>query len=175
MGLNLLDPNDLSDVLVFQKKAFSFIQRVPVAFRFSIEVRYCARIKNRITNQYAYIHTVITPLLFDEEGNVVLDIANWQYADPIQPINTFQWSLSFIDQNGHKVEEQSVQDKTQVESLSGAESKVFHHLLEGKTSRKIAESLNLSKHTIDTHRRKILKKLKCSSTNELLSVYCKEY
>lgn len=51
--------------------------------------------------------------------------------------------------------------------LSKREQEIVKLLCDNKTSEKIAEKLCLSKHTIDTHRRNILKKLDISNTKEL--------
>jgi DNA-binding NarL/FixJ family response regulator len=50
------------------------------------------------------------------------------------------------------------------------EVEVVNLLLQNKTSVEIGETLYLSKHTVDTHRRNILHKTKCSSTFELVSL-----
>ncbi|MGV8091346.1 MAG: response regulator [Mangrovibacterium sp.] len=44
--------------------------------------------------------------------------------------------------------------------LSPREQEILEYVTEGKTSREIAEKLHLSKHTVDTHRRKIGRKMK---------------
>ncbi len=49
------------------------------------------------------------------------------------------------------------------------ELEILNFLKLGKKSRDIAEKLFLSKHTVDTHRRKMLAKSTCSNTVELLS------
>jgi DNA-binding NarL/FixJ family response regulator len=54
-------------------------------------------------------------------------------------------------------------------SLSEREKEVARLLCKGKTSLDIAELLFISKHTVDTHRRRILEKLGIKSTTELLS------
>jgi len=43
-------------------------------------------------------------------------------------------------------------------------------ICKGKTSKKIAEILFLSKHTVDTHRRKILEKLNIRTTADLIAL-----
>jgi len=53
--------------------------------------------------------------------------------------------------------------------LTDREIDVVKLLLLGKTSRDIAEILFISKHTVDTHRRKILSKTKIDSTSILIS------
>ncbi|MGV8091348.1 MAG: response regulator [Mangrovibacterium sp.] len=45
-------------------------------------------------------------------------------------------------------------------SLSAREREVLELVAEGKTSQEIADLLHLSKHTVDTHRRKIKRKMK---------------
>ncbi|WP_218164136.1 response regulator transcription factor [Chitinophaga sancti] len=57
--------------------------------------------------------------------------------------------------------------------LSNREQDILRLLALKKTSKEIGTKLFISHHTVDTHRRKILKKLKISSTSEILS-YCKE-
>jgi DNA-binding NarL/FixJ family response regulator len=53
-------------------------------------------------------------------------------------------------------------------ALSSRELQVFHLLGEGRSTREIAEILNLSQHTIDTHRENIKGKLRLRSGNELV-------
>lgn len=47
---------------------------------------------------------------------------------------------------------------------------ILELLSQGLTSKQIAQQFSLSKHTVDTHRRKMLKKMNCKNTVELLSV-----
>ncbi len=51
--------------------------------------------------------------------------------------------------------------------LSPREQEVFRHLQTGQTSKQIAQVLNISKNTVDTHRRKILHKLNLDSTTQI--------
>lgn len=56
-----------------------------------------------------------------------------------------------------------------VDLLTNRERQVLTYLLNGKTSRQIAFEMNLSRHTIDAFRRKILKKLGADKTTELFT------
>ncbi|MBL4561640.1 MAG: response regulator transcription factor [Labilibaculum sp.] len=51
--------------------------------------------------------------------------------------------------------------------LSNREKEVIELATQGKTSKEIGKELHLSKHTIDTHRRRIIEKLNISSIAEL--------
>ena len=59
--------------------------------------------------------------------------------------------------------------KTQY-SLTDREIGIIVYLLEGKSSKEIAAKLFINKHTVDTHRRNILKRMGIKSTEELLAL-----
>lgn len=55
--------------------------------------------------------------------------------------------------------------------LTDREIEIITFLLEGKSSKEIAEELFISKHTVDTHRRNILGKMQINSTRELQRLF----
>jgi len=55
------------------------------------------------------------------------------------------------------------------ENLSERETEILTLVAEGRSSREIADQLHLSHHTINTHRKNILKKLACKSAAELMN------
>ncbi|GGE88886.1 PAS fold-containing protein [Chishuiella changwenlii] len=55
--------------------------------------------------------------------------------------------------------------------LTNKEKEIADYLIKGYTSQDIGEVLNISKHTVDTHRRNILKKNNCSNTTEFFSLF----
>lgn len=55
------------------------------------------------------------------------------------------------------------------EHLSEREMEIFLMVANGKSSKEIAEALFLSPHTVNTHRKNILRKLSCKNAAELLS------
>lgn len=57
------------------------------------------------------------------------------------------------------------------EKLSKREREIVELLCINKTSKEIADELCISKNTVDTHRRKILNKLKCENTMQLVLNY----
>ncbi|MES2836696.1 MAG: LuxR C-terminal-related transcriptional regulator [Bacteroidota bacterium] len=58
-------------------------------------------------------------------------------------------------------------EKTQ--TISPAEKKVLHLLIDGLSSKEIADKLHLSKETVDTHRKNMIKKLNVSNTSQLIA------
>lgn len=59
---------------------------------------------------------------------------------------------------------------TGLENITPREIEILQNLATGKTSGKIGEELSISKHTVDTHRRNLLRKLGCKSVVELTKV-----
>ena len=57
----------------------------------------------------------------------------------------------------------------QVNLLSSQERKILLLLAQGKHSKEIADMLFVSHHTVDTHRRNLLKKTNCIDTTALIS------
>lgn len=60
-------------------------------------------------------------------------------------------------------------DNNKLQELSNREQEVVTLLVEGKTSKEISAILNITKNTVDTHRRKILEKTGHGSTLELIA------
>jgi len=52
-------------------------------------------------------------------------------------------------------------------NLSEREIEIVRLLAEGLASKQIGAELNISKHTVDTHRRNLLRKTDCKNTLEL--------
>lgn len=81
-------------------------------------------------------------------------------------------SLSFIGLEGepsyHNVEVLSVLNPTKG-ILSKREKEILEFIIQGHKSHAIAALLCISKHTVDSHRKNILKKTKCQNLSELIS------
>ncbi|EAZ83093.1 LuxR C-terminal-related transcriptional regulator [Algoriphagus machipongonensis] len=60
--------------------------------------------------------------------------------------------------------------KNDLRMLSSKEIKILKMISEGMLSKHIAEKLNLSFHTINTHRRNMLKKTKCNTSSEMVNL-----
>ena len=67
-----------------------------------------------------------------------------------------------------------VEDSSAISQLSGREREVLQLMAEGHVSGEIASKLSLSTHTVDTHRRNIMKKLDLHSVAELTKYAIRE-
>jgi len=57
--------------------------------------------------------------------------------------------------------------------FTAREKEIVEFIFNGSSNSEIADSLNISKHTVATHRKNILSKSKCSSLEELI-IFCKK-
>lgn len=63
------------------------------------------------------------------------------------------------------------QEETEEDNLTEREREILALIVAGLTTSEIADKLYLSSHTIDTHRRKLMKKLKARNTADLVRKY----
>jgi len=166
--LNQIHPEDHSYFLNFENKSYDFFSKLPLDKIEKYKVRYDFRIKNSDNNYIRILHQHI--VIQHEEENISKSLVvhtDITYLKPEgRPVLSFiglEGEPSFID-----VAFENIYQPTK-EILSRREKEVLRHLAEGKNSAQIATLLSVSKYTIDTHRKNILKKTKSLSTLGLLS------
>lgn len=87
--------------------------------------------------------------------------------------------ISFIGQNGEpsfyalSTAPANFLEPAQSQQLSPREREIVQHLAEGLSSKEIALKLQISRHTVDTHRRNLLRRFDASNTLELASLCLK--
>ena len=86
---------------------------------------------------------------------------------PVDPEELGETLMKY--RNNLRGEASDIKDVTML--LTSREAEVFNFLRQGCTSREIAEKLHISRNTVDTHRRRILKKLDLESTTRIHILY----
>ena len=112
-----------------------------------------------------------TPLAFDSHGKPIIGLAHYTvlHADIKMDISASAKLLN--EQNEYDtIYFKNYGQKLLSEGVSNRERDVIRLLVLDFSSKEIAQKLNISSHTVDTHRRNILKKLNISSTGELIGM-----
>lgn len=106
--------------------------------------------------------------LFDANGVTTLNVS--RYMDITGLIPSGKYKAVFSGPNAERFE--AIADKTDSfrNILTRQEQKILSLLGLGMTSKQIAEKLFVSKHTVDTHRRNILKKLEATNSPQAFSL-----
>jgi len=171
--LSLFHPDDLPIWLNVSKELMEFTsEHVVLADRKKLLFTYNFRIKNS-RGKYQNILAHLTPIEFDLIGTPVMAVSHYtivgegSYRPLIGAIKVLNKKNVYETAFYKNYSQQALSNK-----LSKREIDVIQELAMDKSSKEIADRLCISSHTVDQHRRNILKKLKFKSTGELIQ-YCK--
>jgi len=120
---------------------------------------------------YVNIVQNTTPLAFDIEGKPIIGLAHYTVLHPSVKMEITASAKILNSQNEYEtVYFNNYSQKLISKGVSNRERDVIRLLVLDFSSKEISEKLNISSHTVDTHRRNILKKLNISSTGELVGM-----
>jgi DNA-binding CsgD family transcriptional regulator len=162
-----IHPEDYSWFVLFGSKMIEFYSQLPIKKWKQYKVRYDLRYRKK-SGDYARLlyHGLI--LEHDDQG-FILKTLN-VHTDITYLKQEHQPRLSFIGMNGEPsfinvgLENIFIEN----EKLTKREKQVLTLLVEGKLSKEISCILNISKQTVDTHRKNMLHKKCIGNTSELI-------
>ena len=168
-----IHPEDIPYYFHYEQSAVRFFSELSPDLFFKYKFSYDYRIKAKCGAYKRLLQQIIPVYYFPEGGVRTLGI----FTD-ITHLNVRGIpKLSFIGMQGapsfynvHLEKEFSISESL----FTNREKEILTEVLAGKTSKQIAENLNLSIHTIKTHRKNILKKSGSESLSDLLSKSVRE-
>lgn len=166
-------PNDLKTWLNILNELMSFtMSEVPVEDRKKLSYTWNLRIKNS-KGVYVNLHKHQTPIAFDQTGKPIVGISH----NTVTSENFHLPIIASIKKLNDHDEYETIFYKNYTQNLltdglSNREMDVLRLLALSNTSKEIAQKLFISPHTVDGHRRKIIKKTGLKSTGEIIQ-YCK--
>ncbi|WP_179354056.1 LuxR C-terminal-related transcriptional regulator [Winogradskyella vidalii] len=155
-ALNQLMEFTLDNFLVDQRKATNYTWNF--------------RIKNK-EGIYVNIVQNTTPLVLDSEGKPIIGLAHYTVLNSNIKMDITASAKLLNANNEYETKFfNNFSQKLLNDGISKRERDVIRLLVLNQSSKEISKKLNISSHTVDTHRRNILKKLKISSTGELIGM-----
>ena len=164
----LIHPDDKPWFITYGYKTIEFFSALPIDKLMKYKLRYDVRYRKK-NGEYARMLYQGIMIEHDENGRLLRSLAIntditylKQEGKPV---------LSFIGMDGEPSYIDVGADSTFSESndkLSRREKDILKLLIEGKPSKEIGSLLNISKHTVDTHRKNMLHRNNLSSTGELV-------
>ena len=128
------------------------------------------RLKN-LEGNYVNIIQNTTPLEFDASGKPIIGLAHYTVLDSKIKLPITATAKFLNEQNEYETKYfNNFSQKLLNNDISNRERDIVRLLVLNHSSKEIAEKLNISSNTVDTHRRNILKKLNISSTGELIGM-----
>lgn len=166
-----IHPDDIEGWLATLNKLMEFtLSEIPEHKRELANYTWNFRFKNA-DNVYVNVVQNTTPLAFDTEGKPIIGLAHYTVLDPKIKMELTATAKLLNENNEYEtVYFNNFSQKLLESGVSNRERDVIRLLLLDHSSKVISEKLNISPHTVDTHRRNILKKFKVSSTGELVGM-----
>lgn len=166
--INLIHPEDSPWFLNFEAKIIEFLNTLTSEEILNYKMRYDYRIKRKDDTYIRILQQVITLELTSSGGisktlGIHTDITHLKKEE--RPI------LSFIGLNGlPSYVDVEVEEKfpTQYNKITHREKEILLEMVKGKESIEIADYLNISVDTVNTHRRNLLRKTSSRNSNELI-------
>jgi DNA-binding CsgD family transcriptional regulator len=167
--MSIIHPDDQSWFLSYENAATEYFFGKALGDPANYKISYDYRVRKKDGN-YIRILQQITTIQSDKDKGVVRTFGVHTDITHLKPEG--RPVLSFIGLNGApSYINVDVQNKfsTGKAALTRREQQVLQLLAQGKSSEEISQSLFISKQTVDTHRKNLLKKTGCANTAELMS------
>lgn len=166
-----IHPEDIDIWLSALNSLMEFtIKDIPEDKRKNANYTWNYRFKNA-NGIYVNIVQNTTPLAFDSDMKPIIGLAHYTVLDAnIKMQITASAKLLNANNEYETLYFNNHSQKLLEGGISNRERDVVRLLVLNNTSKQISEKLNISSHTVDTHRRNILKKLNISSTGELIGM-----
>lgn len=168
---SLMHPDDVELWLKALNELMNFtLAEIGLEDRRRMSYTWNYRLKN-LDGIYVNIIQNTTPLEFDAVGKPIIGLAHYTVLDSNIKLPITATAKYLNDQNEYETKYfNNFSQKLLNHDITNRERDVVRLLVLNYSSKDIAEKLNISSNTVDTHRRNILKKLNISSTGELIGM-----
>ncbi len=166
-----IHPDDIEPWLKALNELMEFtLDAIPEGKRKRMSYTWNFRFKNA-QDKYVNIVQNTTPLELDLSMKPIMGLAHYTVLDPKIKLNITATAKLLNDNDEYETKYfNNFSQKLLTGGISNRERDIIRLLLLNQSSKEIALKLNISSHTVDTHRRNILKKLKIASTGELIAL-----
>lgn len=166
-----MHPDDLEVWLEALNELMNFtLNEIPVSERNKMSYTWNYRLKNS-KDEYVNVIQNTTPLEFDNKNKPIIGLAHYTVLSNHVEMQVCASAKILNDNNEYEtVYFNNFSQKLLSDGISNRERDIIRLLVLNYSSKEIAKRLNITANTVDTHRRNILKKLKVSSTGEIIGM-----
>lgn len=168
--INNIHPEDQPWFLNFENKVTEFFSQLTPEQVFNYKVRYDFRVRKRNGDYIRVLQQVVT--IQSDENNPVLrtfgvhtDITHLkQQGTPVLSFIGLNGEQSYLDVQAEKI------FSTNASGLTKRENDILYLLSQGKSSEEISNAFFISRQTVNTHRKNMLRKTGCINATELIAL-----
>jgi DNA-binding CsgD family transcriptional regulator len=171
--LDEIHPDDMSFVARAEAAAWDMMfNRIDRAVNKKYKISYCFRLKTRDGSYQLFHHQAII-LTTDEEGNMCKSLNIHTNINHLTTQNNFKVSaIGMLGEPSYMDIPLTSGEATFLPStqllFTKRETELIQLMAEGLTSIEISEKLVISIHTVNTHRKNIMKKSDCKTVSQLI-------
>lgn len=169
-SLAMVHKDDINPLIKFQKIVHESFHRLERKEKETFEWSYTVRWVHKETKEEKWFSARAKPYLIDSNGNIVYDFHICVQLTSVPKTPEFDWSISYTNRQCNKVLITKNQPVKLEVKLTKKEKEIANFLLEGLDSQQIADKLFISRNTVFTHRKNLLKKLNAKNTGEMLKI-----
>ena len=149
----------------------NYVATVPEEEKKNCQSQFNCRFKRK-SGEYINLLAQSYVLEVDQRGRVALALSSIIQFET-REILPLRWSTRLIKNNGISETAFIRTHNTSIdliEKITPRELDILRNLAAGKTSKMIGKELSISHHTVDTHRRRLLRKLNCKTVVDLARI-----
>ena len=170
--IDFIHPEDLPFVVEAESKSYEKVRSIGQSHALELKTSYCFRMLTANGNYELFHHqTLHTELSEDEKIIQSINIhTNIQHITENNPYTVLISGIgSRNDFHQIKLEKSAfLPVSTICEKLTPREIEVLNHIAKGNSGNEISQILNISEHTVKSHRKNILKKLQAKNSKDLI-------
>ncbi|WP_366187110.1 LuxR C-terminal-related transcriptional regulator [Flavobacterium ovatum] len=151
----------LQDLMIYTMTEVAPKKRLRLSYTWNFRIK-------KADGNYVNLFEHQVPVLVDENYKPVIGIGHLTMIGEGEPM-PLKATVKFLNENNEyeTLLNKNYSQKLLTDGLTNRENDIIRYLALKKSSKEIAGILGISSHTVDTHRRNILKKLNINSTGEL--------
>lgn len=111
-----------------------------------------------------------SPLMVDENGGVILALGQVVDLSTLVGSINHYYHIKLIKDGQTRILESLIRDNECIKQLSSQEAVVLREVAQGFTTKQIANRLSISFHTVESHRKNIIKKLNAENIQKALVI-----
>lgn len=166
--IKLIHPDDLEFVLEAEKMTLEKIKEIGFEHQLNLKCSYCFRMKTH-DGHYEMFHHQSLHTMKDENGKLVQAV---NIHTNIHHITQQNSNIVLVAGIGERTDYHQMHfrkmEKFDIPNLTKREFEILQLIGKGLTRTEISCSLNISKHTVHTHRKNIMSKMSATNTSQLV-------
>ncbi len=169
-GVKLLNnEEDVQFMTDLVEATYKHLKKLPIEDKLNLSIEISAQYKTK-EHKVFWTRQQWAPLMIDENGGVILAIGQVSDLSTLVGSISHYYHIRLKKDDKTILLESMIRDYENLKQLTLQERNVLKEVAMGFTTKQIAERLSISFHTVESHRKNIIKKLNCDNIQKALAL-----